>query len=159
MVVSASAELQEEDRDRDSDSETAHDHGTSKTHTVTFKCMGANRDSNHQAVLAATFETRGEGNDVPVRICPEPDNPKDSEAVAFQCYLSGAWKRIGYVVNEALPEVHSALENKTILSVEFAWVKFLLCWSYSGPGFYAGINESKGGDWSNHYSSTINKSK
>ena len=43
-------------------------------------------------------------------------------------------------MKEALSDVHDALNNNRILSVKFSWVKFLLCWSHCGPGFYAGID-------------------
>lgn len=85
---------------------------------------------------------------VPVRLFPEPGNLKDSNAIAFQCCIAGEWRKVGYVVKEALSEVHEALKGGTIIFVKFAWVKFLLCWSYSGPGYYAGIDISKRGNWS-----------
>ncbi len=118
------------------------------THTVSFKCIGANRDEGHQSSLRAAAKAIQEGRNVPVRLQREPENPKDSNAIAFQCHIGDVWRRVGYVVKEALPDVHDALNAGAILSVKFAWVKFLLCWSRSGPGFYAGINVSKQGDWS-----------
>ena len=81
----------------------------------------------------------------PEAVQPEPDNPVDCNAIAFQCCVHNDWSRVGYVVQEALPEVHDAIQKHAIVSVRFAWVKFLLCWSRCGPGFYAGINI---GSWS-----------
>ncbi len=31
--------------------------------------------------------------EVPVRLSPEPENPKDSSAIAFQCCVDGKWIR------------------------------------------------------------------
>ena len=42
----------------------------------------------------------------------------------------------GTVVRECLEEVHIAIDNGDILVVEFAWEKYLLQWTRSGPGFY-----------------------
>lgn len=86
--------------------------------------------------------------DVPVRLTPEPNNPYDSQAIAFECQLKDKkWRRIGYVVREALEEMHRALNNGDILSVRFGWIKFIADWYMSGPGYFAGIKISKRGDW------------
>ena len=79
------------------------------THTVNFKCMGANRDNNHQITLEAAAKLIAEGKDVPVRLTPEPNKPRDSDAIAFQCYVDNNWGRVGYVVKEILPEWHDAI--------------------------------------------------
>lgn len=143
----------DEDHDQDADKDGSSDsifENSFITHTVTFKCIGANLENSRQVALEAAFEAQNKGNEVPVRLYPEHDNPKDATAIAFQCCVSDEWKRVGYIVKEALPEVHDALKNDNIISVNFAWIKFLLCWSHSGPGFYAGVNISKHGEWSNN---------
>lgn len=117
------------------------------THTM-FKCIGATRDDGHQEALQAAAKKLKGGYEVCVQLQPKADNPVDSNAIAFQCRLENEWKRIGFVVQEALGYVHNALQQNTITSVKFSWVKFLLCWSHSGPGFYAGIAISKKGEWS-----------
>ena len=50
------------------------------THTVTFKCIGANKDQNYQIALqrASDIIANGCTEDVPVRLTKEPNNPKDS---------------------------------------------------------------------------------
>ena len=40
------------------------------------------------------------GENVSVKLEPEPDNPYDSQAISFMCRTGGVWKRIGYVVRE-----------------------------------------------------------
>jgi len=54
---------------------------------------------------------------------------------------------IGYVVKEALESVHSARDQGRITAVEFSWIKYLITWPTSGPGFYAGIDISVYGRW------------
>jgi len=117
------------------------------THTVTFKCIGVMRERRYQEVLRRAKDLRALGIDVPVEIAPEPDNPKDSRAVAVTCYVHGTWHRIGYLVQEVLEEVHEAIEHKKILSVKFAGIRYITEWKRSGPGFFAGINISKSGKW------------
>lgn len=64
------------------------------------------------------------------------------EAISVLYTQEESGKELGmYVVKEALTEVRESLEGE--IDVNFAWVKFLLCWSHSGPGYYAGINIAK----------------
>lgn len=133
--------------DSDDGDDDQDDSDSFVTHTITFKCIGASRETSYQTALQAALECINEGKDVPVKLIPEPDNPKDSRAIAFHCFVGEKWRRIGYIVKEALQDVHDALKNNQILSVKFAWVKFLLCWSQCGPGFYAGIDISRKGNW------------
>lgn len=130
-------------------SETEVDFNSScTTHTLTFKCMGTVKDPRYQEALSKAAASLKDGNETPVRLRPEPENPFDPNAIAFDCLINNNWRHIGYVVQDVLLDVHEAMSKKEILSVKFAWVKFLLCWRRSGPGFYAGVEISKQGPWS-----------
>ena len=60
-----------------------------------------------------------------------------NRALACVCHkIEGERHTIGYVVSELVEEVHSAIDSGTILSVEFAWVRYITDWSRSGPGFF-----------------------
>lgn len=100
-------------------------------HIVMFKCIGA----THCSLLQS-------GEDVPVRLTPEPNNPRDSQAIAFECQLKDKKWRIGYVVREALEETHKALNNRDILNFRFGWIKYATDWFRSGPGFFAAMKIS-----------------
>ena len=117
-------------------------------HAIVFKCIGAVRDEQQQKVLEEAYTARQTGEVVPVKLEPEPENPYDSQAISFMCQIRGVWKRIGYVVRECLDDVHAAIAKGEIVQVEFAWVKYLLQWTRSGPGFYAGITITRKGQWS-----------
>ena len=56
-----------------------------------------------------------------VKMVLEPDNPIDAKAIAFATFWDGKWRRIGYVVSEALDDVHLAMNNKFNC---FDWVNF-----------------------------------
>ena len=166
-INGTNSDLEGRENDTDPESEESNDIDsliTSKaksdiplvTHTVTFKCIGAQRDE-YRDTLREACDRLVKGFTVPVRLFPEPDNVKDSKAIAFQCELDGKWFRIRYVVKELLDEVHAALKEKKKLSVKFLWIKYITDWRRSGPGYFAGINISKNGDWApivSHYSST-----
>lgn len=117
------------------------------THTVTFKCIGVMREHRYQEVLRRAKDLHAMRIDVPVKISPEPENPKDSRAIAVICNVDGTWNRIGYLVREVLEVVHEAIECNKILCVKFAWIRYIAEWTRSGPGFFAGINITKSGDW------------
>ena len=86
---------------------------------------------------------------VRVGLFPEPTNPVDAKAIAIKCQLDGNdWHRIGYIVREALDEVHAALQQNAITSVSFGWVKSRIDFHRSGPGFYAAIAITRKGSWS-----------
>ena len=114
-------------------------------HTVTFKCIGTTHDFHAQNTLRSVSQLLAKGDVVPVNIYPEPNNCYDSKAIAFKCWLDDDWHRIGYIVKEALDAVHEARDNDEIINVFFKWAKYLVNWTRSGPGYYAGINITKHG--------------
>ena len=69
----------------------------------------------------------------------------DSKAIAFECNLESEWKIIGYIVREALDAVHDALNKHTITEIKVDWIKYIVHWSRSGPGWYAGVRITKEG--------------
>jgi len=117
-------------------------------HSFFFKCIGCTRAPERQDVLEEVSELLSKNEAVPVNIYPEPENKKDSQTIAFKCYIRNKWHIIGYIVNEALNDVHNARRDNAITEVKFAWAKFILDWPRSGPGFYAGIIITRIGRWS-----------
>ena len=132
--------------DSESDSESPFQL-PSQTHIVTFKCIGTTHDMHAQEVLSKVSKLLKDDVEVPVKLVCEPENQYDSKAIAFMCLLSEQWHRIGYVVSEALDHVHKALADKKIIFVRFSWVKYIVIWRHSGPGYYAGINIAIDGEW------------
>ena len=121
---------------------------TTVAETVTCKCIGTTHDSVGQKMLARAKTLMDQQECVPVKIEPEPDNQYDSKAIAFKCRVDEKWYRIGYIVKEALEDVHNALTQKLVVDVSFKWIKYLVIWMRSGPGYYAGINITINGKWS-----------
>ncbi len=133
------------DSESDSDSQS---HVPSQTQIVTFKCIGTTHDSHAQDTLREVSKALKDDKDVPVKVVCEPDNQYDSQAIAFKCKLNEEWYGISYIVTEPLDHVHKAsLREKKIIYVKFAWVKYMVVWSRSGPGYYAGINIALEGEW------------
>ena len=117
------------------------------THCIVFKCIGVTKDPHIQEVLSLVSKELKQGRCVNVELVKEPTNPVDSLAVAFMCTLENKKEKLGYVVREALDAVHSALNNDEIVFANVAWARFLIHWSRSGPGWYAGVSVTKIGEW------------
>ena len=116
------------------------------THSVTFKCIGCTKEMQYQEVLASANQKIKCGEAVPVKLQSEPSNQYDSHAVAFMCLAENDWKRIGYVVSEALSDVNEAIRNNKIIKVYFDWIKYIVY--FKSPGWYAGITVVRNGNWS-----------
>ena len=115
------------------------------THTVTFKCIGCTKELQYQEALCRAYQLLGSGN-ITCRLKPEPDNPVDSEAIAFECDIDQRWRIIGYVVREALKELHQVMEENEIIGVSINWIKYIIVWK--SPGWFAGIDITRIGEWS-----------
>lgn len=120
----------------------------SLVHSIIFKCIGATRNPNYQTALRMARDIISKGLTVPVKPVREPNNVRDARAIAFVCHINGKDYTIGYVINELLEEVHKAIDDETILTSDFSWVRYITDWSRSGPGFFAGIKITKKGKWS-----------
>ena len=114
--------------------------------TVTFKCIGVKREQSYQDVLLIACNLMKKGESEPVQLVPEPTNPFDSRAISFKCQINGKWYLFGYVVKEVYESVHDALTSGSIVSTEFAWVKFKLLRT-TGPGYYAAVDVTHRGEW------------
>lgn len=113
---------------------------------VTFKCIGVTRDSSYQNCLKTVSELLQARITVPVKVVPEPNNPFDSHALAFQCLVDNKWQVIGYLIKELCDIVHEALANDNIVSTRFSWIKYKAIRT-SGPGYYAAIDITRKGNW------------
>lgn len=121
-----------------------------RTHSVVFKCIGSVKSKGYQVALEKARNLMSDGQIVPVRLVHERYNPRDSRALAFVCDINSKPHTVGYIVNELLDEVHTAINQNCILSVKFAWIRYITDWTKSGPGFFAGISITKKGTWSKH---------
>ena len=53
-------------------------------------------DMNAQEILRKVSVLLEKGEKAPVNVFPEKDNPYDSNAIGFKCFVDGEWHRIGY---------------------------------------------------------------
>jgi len=79
-----------------------------------FKCIGVTKDHHY---LGLAKQKRKDGDTVPVKLQKEPSNNIDSRSIAFMCKADRDWEQIGYVVSEALPDVHHAMDHNEIVEV------------------------------------------
>ena len=69
-------------------------------HTITFNCIGTTKSGEYQNILSKAKKELSLNQPVPVRLMPEPNNPMDNKAIAFECCMQGKWMRVGYVIRE-----------------------------------------------------------
>ena len=111
-------------------------------HTLSFKCMGTTKEDRYQETLARVAQLRNAGQEILCRLQPEPENPFDSLAIAFSCEVDSSWHTIGYVVKEALDDVHEAILAKKLLLCHFTGSSS----SFTGE-LLAGMQELKYQEW------------
>ena len=58
-----------------------------------------------------------------MKLQKEPENQYDAQAIAFMCKAETTFERIGYVVKEALPDFHKAMDENKVLQVRFDHIK------------------------------------
>lgn len=135
--------------DTDTSSEESEVHSSEDelqiTHSVVFKCIGCTKEGRYQHILSMASKKIKQGQAVSVKLQKEPDNVKDSRAIAFVCNANCQWERIGYVVREALDAVCHAMDNNLINEVRFDWIKYIV--HFKNPGWYAGVAINKSGRW------------
>ena len=64
------------------------------THSVVFKCIGCTKEFCYQELLAQVSQKIKKGEAVPVKLEKKPNNPYDSNAIAFMCQAEKDWERI-----------------------------------------------------------------
>ena len=146
VIPETPPQIDSDDESKLADGAMALDLCSQMTHTVTFKCIGTTKETQYQERLKQIAQLRDRGLQVSCRLKPEPDKPFDSNAIAFKCQIDGTWQVIGYIVREAVNEVHEDLAANKVIKVALDWVKFQLQWR--SVGWYAGVNISHSGQWS-----------
>ena len=92
---------------------TTTDHSPRNFNTYFNSCIKAwSRPHPHNQVRTSPMQN----GDVPVMIVSKPKiNQFDSKAIGFKCQIEDKWHRIGYVVREALDDVHHALQGNNVM--------------------------------------------
>ena len=114
------------------DSEAACDESVSANvlYSVCFKCIGTTKEQSYQDILAEVAQKKRAGINVEVRLSPEPHNPFDANAIAFEILVNmhGVETSRIYIMFSVV--LNAALHNKkeTVL-VQLEWVKFITHWS------------------------------
>ena len=120
------------------DMETSVSRVSDNVHTVTFKCIGSVCDVACQEALRIAWDRLQEGSSPTYSWTPQ------CIMILKQLHSNATWmKRIGYIVWEALSEIHVALKENKITEVKFTWIKYITTWTKSGPGYFAEVNISK----------------
>lgn len=107
---------------------------------------GLYKELEYEEALALAKRKMNEEIFIPVKLEKEPHNPVDAKVIAFLINVDSTWRRISYVINELLEEVHKAMDDGLIMNIQVDCIKYIPYFKY--PGWYAGIKFTKNGDWS-----------
>lgn len=143
------AELPDEETIFSEDEEPEASASATSLYSVVFKCVGTTKQGKYQQVLSKAAAAMKRKEEVKARIVPEPNNPFDAKAIAFQIFTGAKWERVGYAVTEVLDALHQEILHEDI-AVELEWVKYITHWCRSTPGWYCGIKITKKGPWGNN---------
>ena len=113
-----------------------------RSHTIVFKCIGATKSKDYQAVLKKARDLIASGQSVPVCLSKEPQNLERALLLPAMWMASGSKFAM---LSTKLWKL--AIDRNEISSVIFSWVRYITEWSRSGPGVLAGIAICKAGPW------------
>ena len=126
-------------------------------HTLPFKVMGTCYVTERQDALEKAYEMLYDFNrPVFVRLCPEPENNDDPNAIAVQINYDEdePYYTVGYIARELTRYLHPVIEQ---LEVSIHNIRF--CTTFQRIGFYIAINITKPCLWDEHVVAASKKVK
>lgn len=128
------------------DDERLEDEIPNITHTLPFKVIGVAHTTEHQEHLGNAKIKMGESEDsVSAHIVPEPDNEKDSEAIAVKVDYGQGQCRVGYIARELTKYIHPLLNRNKILNVRIDKIVYRTTWQRMG--LYMTLHVTRSGEW------------
>lgn len=125
--------------------------------TLPFKVMGTCYATERQDALEKAYEMLYDFNrPVFVRLCPEPENNDDPNAIAVQINYDEdePYYTVGYIARELTRYLHPVIEQ---LEVSIHNIRF--CTTFQRIGFYIAINITKPCLWDEHVVAASKKVK
>jgi len=129
----------------DSESDDSTDSDDNCEHELPFKVMGVTHVPMRQTHLMWAHENLEKGNDVEVKIRPDPDNHYDSNAIAVEINYGSGWNVVGFILRELTQFIHPVLQRNKLSGQRIGHIRFRTHWST--PGFYILIYLKCKGMW------------
>ena len=119
---------------------------TSYTEYVALR--GSSFHEDCQATLKKCRELLSAKRTVKLRVCPEPENIRDCNALIIQAKVDGQWDRIGYIPKEKVPKFTAAIRQHELKEIRFKNIRcqYVMC---DNPTltFMASVLVVKRGKW------------
>ncbi|XP_028398307.1 uncharacterized protein LOC114521931 [Dendronephthya gigantea] len=116
-------EINNEDSEEDESEEVESDE-EEITHALPFKCIGAAHEQSYQHHLEQAYLALEYNESVNVRLRPEPENPRDQNAIAIDLHYGTQWENVGYIASEHCKYLHPLIAAGDILDVYVEHIKF-----------------------------------
>ncbi|XP_028412512.1 uncharacterized protein LOC114535350 [Dendronephthya gigantea] len=116
-------QISNEDSEEDESEEVESDE-EEITHALPFKCIGAAHEQSYQHHLEQAYLALEYNESVNVRLRPEPENPRDQNAIAIDLHYGTQWENVGYIASEHCKYLHPLIAAGDILDVYVEHIKF-----------------------------------
>ncbi|XP_028417266.1 uncharacterized protein LOC114541663 [Dendronephthya gigantea] len=137
-------QISNEDSEEDESEEVESDE-EEITHALPFKCIGAAHEQSYQHHLEQAYLALEYNESVNVRLRPEPENPRDQNAIAIDLHYGTQWENVGYIASEHCKYLHPLIAAGDILDVYVEHIKFRV--NFLKIGFYPKIWIKRRGEW------------
>jgi hypothetical protein len=114
-------------------------------HNLPFKCIGAAHEKPRQEYLERAEEMMRKGENVSIKLRPEPQNQYDRDAIGIDIDYGCGWFHIGYIVRELTKYLHPLMKTNNIISVSLEHIKFRV--HFAKIGFYPKVLITRKGAW------------
>ncbi|XP_028418992.1 uncharacterized protein LOC114544602 [Dendronephthya gigantea] len=92
--------------DSEEESEEVESDEEESTHALPFKCIGAAHEQSYQHHLEQAYLSLEYNESVNVRLRPEPENPRNQNAIAIDLHYGTQWENVGYIASEHCKYIH-----------------------------------------------------
>ena len=116
-VIPETPTISDSENSDDDDSATDLTASLSLLTTGDYKCIGSTKETQYQEALSSTAARLNRGEAVPCQVLPEPNPIEKSEALCIQFKLDRKWYKVGYVIHEALSNLHTAPRESKVTKV------------------------------------------
>ena len=113
----------------------------------TFTLKGSSFHGEFQRVLRSCKHMLLENIPIEMRLCNEPVNINDENAVVVQAKVHGKFQSIGYIPGKKLQKVGSAVNNNAITDIVLTRVQYSYIWGAGEHKYIPQITITKHGKW------------
>jgi hypothetical protein len=117
------------------------------SYSETFTLKGSSFHKDFQRVLRSCKQMLLENIPVELKLCNEPVNVNDENAIVAKAKVNGNFSSIGYVPGKKLKKIESAVNNNEITNIALTTVQYTFIWGAGEHKYIPQITITKNGKW------------